>query len=135
MKRKVAITVSYIVFLGALALSLFQVYSTVVNFTNSLKRFVEELDKTLILLEAHEARLKELESRKEKISNVESLNVTDTLTSDQLRELLIKFFSQDVLDVQLVSINCNVTEPVIYERKETTYSISIRSGVTTVGGE
>lgn len=134
-KKSAGLTTCFVVLVLTLALGGFQLYRSTVNFSSALRRAAEELEREFKNLQIEEYRLKELEAKKEKLSQVPIIDVSKTMPADELREFLLKFFEQDVIDVQEISLQCEVTEPVVFDNIIPNFVVMVRSGLTAASPE
>lgn len=128
-KRKVALMICFGTLFLTLALGAFQVYRSTVDFSMALRLAAERLEKAFRDLQIEESRLRDLEAKKEKLSQIPSVDLFKTMPSDELRDFLISFFGQDIIDVQEISIRCESAEPVVFERFTPSFAVVVRSGV------
>lgn len=132
-KRRTAVLVIYMTFFVSLSLSVLYLYNFVVDFYTRMDAKLGNLNQFILQLQGMEKELTELESFKQKVAESPRLDINQELRATELSNLIMKILQTEIVELNYLMISCETPEPIVFEEKECTYKVILKTG-GSVGG-
>lgn len=132
-KRRTAVLVIYMTFFVSLSLSILYLYNFVVDFYTRMDAKLGNLNQFILQLQGMEKELTELESFKQKVAESPRLDINQELRATELSNLIMKILQTEIVELNYLMISCETPEPIVFEEKECTYKVILKTG-GSVGG-
>ncbi|ODN30088.1 hypothetical protein [Fervidobacterium thailandense] len=134
-KRRTAVLITYLVFFVSLGLSLLYLYNFVVDFHSRMDTEIGNLNRLIIQLQSMEKELAELENFRENIVKSPKFDINGELQAKDLSDILMQILQSEVVELNYLMISCETPEPIIFDEKEYTFKVILKTGGSVSGGE
>lgn len=134
-KRRTAVFIIYAIFFVSLSLSALYLYNFVVDFYTRMDAKLGNLNQLILQLRGMEKELTELENFRQKVAESPRLDINQELSATELSNLLMKILQTEIVELNYLMISCETPEPVVFEEKECTYKVILKTGGSVGGTE